>query len=82
MRYKFAKLDFWEELKATIGDIAVNITDSGDEMLFDFGGVALTPAQEAALIKLMTEKPILRGQLAKLVEKSKQRSWSGWKTGK
>lgn len=69
MRYKFKKLDFWEELKNAVGDIPVNITDSGDEILFDFGKAELRPAQEAALVKLMSGKPMLRGKLAKFVEK-------------
>lgn len=69
MKYKFKKLDFWEEFKAAVGNIPANITDSGDEILFDFGEAELTPAQEAALDKLMSEKPMLRGKQAKFVEK-------------
>ena len=69
MRYKFAHLDFWDELKAAIGDIPCNISDSGREMLFDFDTVTFTTTQEAALIKLMETKPMLRGRLAKFVKK-------------
>ena len=54
---------------AAIGDIPCNITDTGDEMLFDFSDVVLTSVQEAALIKLMTGKPLLRGKLARFVGK-------------
>lgn len=69
MRYKFKAIDFWEELGAITGDMPCNIVDSGTELEFDFGPVVLTSAQEAALAKLMVEKPMLRGKLAKLVEK-------------
>jgi len=69
MKYRFQRIDFWGELKAAVGDIPVNVTDSGDEMLFDFFDKTLTTAQEAALNKLMSEKPMLRGKLAKFMEK-------------
>jgi len=69
MKYKFGKIDFWEELKDAVGDIPCNVTDTGDEILFDFFDVTLTPAQEAALIKLMSEKPMLRGEIAKFMGK-------------
>jgi len=68
MKYKFKALDFWEELKAVV-DKPCNITDTGDEMLFDFGAVELTPTQEAALTNLMSTKPLLRGKLARFKEK-------------
>ena len=67
MRYKFTKTDFWEELKAVIGNIPCNVIDTGDELLLDFGAVTLTPAQEAALIKLLSERTLLRGRTAKFV---------------
>jgi len=69
MKYTFKALGFWEELKAAIGDIPCNVIDSGEEITFDFGAVTFNAMQEAALIKLMSEKPMLRGKLAKLVEK-------------
>ena len=69
MKYKFGKIDFWEGLKGAVGDIPCNVTDSGDEMLFDFFDVTLTPTQETALIKLMSEKPMLRGKMAKYIKK-------------
>jgi hypothetical protein len=69
MRYRFGTIDFWEELKAVVGDIPCNVTDTGNEILFDFGDNSLTPTQEAALIKLMGEKPMIRGKLAKFIEK-------------
>lgn len=69
MKYKFRKVNFWEELQVAIGDIPCNITDSGDEMLFEFGELELSAAQEKALAKLMAEKPMLRGKLAKFVGK-------------
>ena len=69
MKYKFGKVDFWEELKGTVGDIPCNVTDSGDEILFDFFDVTLTPVQEVALLKLMSEKPMLRGKMAKYTGK-------------
>ena len=69
MKYKFGKIDFWEELKGAVGDIPCNVTDTGNEILFDFFDVTLTPVQEIALTKLMTEKTMLRGKLAKFVDK-------------
>ena len=69
MKYKFGKIDFWEELKGAVGDISCNVTDTGDEILFDFFDVTLTPVQEIALIKLMSEKPMLRGKMAKYMGK-------------
>ena len=69
MKYKFGKIDFWEELKNAVGDIPCNVTDTGNEILFDFGDITLSPIQEKALIKLMVEKPMLQGNLAKFVEK-------------
>ena len=39
-----------------------------DEILFDFDKT-LTSKEEAALIKLMSEKPMLRGKMARFVEK-------------
>ena len=69
MKYRFKAQDFWTELKAAVDDIPCNVTDNGDEILFDFGDVTLKPSQEAALIKLMAEKPMLRGKLAKFTEK-------------
>jgi len=68
MKYKFGKINFWEELKAIV-DIPCNVVDSGDEIEFDFGKTKLTATQEQALIKLMAEKPMLRGKLSKFVEK-------------
>ena len=69
MKYKFTKLDFWEELKAAIGDIPYNVEDSGDEITFDFGKGKLTPLQEDALKTLMATKPMMRGKLSRFVEK-------------
>jgi hypothetical protein len=69
MRYKFRKLDLWEELKVAVGDKPAKVTDSGHEIIFDFGDTTLTPTQEKALIELMANKPLLRGKLAKFVEK-------------
>ena len=68
MKYKFREIDFWEELKGAVGDIPCNVTDTGDEILFDFDRT-LTYAEEAALIKLMSEKPMLRGKTAKYIGK-------------
>lgn len=68
MKYKFRKADFWEELKTAIGDTPVNVIDSGDEIIFDFGDATLTPAQKTALIDLMKKKPMLRGKSAKFIE--------------
>ena len=68
MKYKFGKIDFWEELKAAVGDIPCNVTDTGDEILFDFDKT-LTPEEETALIKLMSEKTMLRGKVAKYTGK-------------
>jgi len=68
MKYKFRKIDFWEELKAVV-DIPCNVIDSGDEIEFDFGDIGLTATQENALVRLMAEKPMLRGKLSKFVEK-------------
>ena len=68
MKYKFRKIDFWEELKAAVGDIPCNVTDTGDEILFDFDKT-LTLEEETALIKLMSEKPMLRGKMAKYMGK-------------
>ena len=69
MKYKFGKIDFWEELKGAVGDIPCSVIDSEDEILFDFGNITLTPVQEVALIALMSKKPMLRGKLAKFIEK-------------
>jgi len=69
MKYKFEEIDFWEELKSAVGDIPCNVTDSGDEILFDFFDVTLTPIQEATLIALMSKKPMLRGKMAKYMGK-------------
>ena len=68
MRYCFKVLNFWEEFKAAVGDIPCNVTDTGDEILFDFDKT-LTLEEEAALIKLMSEKPMLRGKIAKYIGK-------------
>ena len=68
MKYKFGKIDFWEELKGVVGDIPCNVTDTGDEILFDFDKT-LTLKEETALIKLMSEKPMLRGKIAKYIGK-------------
>ena len=68
MKYKFGKIDFWEELKSAVGNIPCNVTDSGDEILFDFDKT-LTLKEETALIKLMSEKPMLRGKMAKYMGK-------------
>ena len=68
MKYKFGKIDFWEEFKAAVGDIPCNVTDTGDEILFDFDKT-LTLKEEAALIKLMSEKTMLRGKMAKFMGK-------------
>ena len=68
MKYKFGKIDFWKELKNAVGDIPCNVTDSGDEILFDFDKT-LTLKEETALIKLMSEKPMLRGKMAKYMGK-------------
>lgn len=65
MKYTFKAIDFWEELKTAIGEKPMNVTDTGLEMTLDFGDYTLSPAEEAALAKLMTEKPMLRGKLAK-----------------
>ena len=69
MKYLFAGINFWEELKAVV-DIPCNLTDSGDEIEFDFGDKTLTSVQEKALIRLMAEKPMLRGKLSKFVGKT------------
>ena len=66
MRYLFKAIDFWEEL-ATVTTKPVNVVDTGKEITFDFGDTELTTAEEKALIKLMAEKPMLRGKLAKLI---------------
>ena len=68
MRYKFKSVDFWTELKAAVGDKPCSITDTGDEMLFDFEG-KLTLKQESALKALMETRPMLRGKTARFVEK-------------
>lgn len=36
MRYRFKSIDFWEEMKAVLGDILVNVTDTGRETLLRF----------------------------------------------
>lgn len=69
MRYKFKKLDFWEELRAVIGNVPCTVADSGDEIIFDFEDYELTAAEESNLKALMETKPMLRGKLAKFVEK-------------
>lgn len=69
MKYKFRAIDLWEELKSAVGDIPLNIIDSGNEIIIDTFERTLTPAQELALTKLMNEKPMLRGKLAKFIEK-------------
>jgi hypothetical protein len=75
MRYKFSALNLVEELKAAVGvspltggDLPVKVTDSGNEIIFDFEK-DLTPTQEKALTDLMANKPLLRGRLSKFVEK-------------
>ena len=68
MRYCFRVLNFWEELKGAVGDIPCNVTDSGDEILFDFDKT-LTLKEETALVKLMSEKTMLRGKIAKYIGK-------------
>ena len=68
MKYRFRAVDFWTELKAAVGDKPCSITDSGDEMLFDFEG-KLTLKQESALKTLMVTRPMLRGKTARFVEK-------------
>ena len=67
MKYKFRVENLWAELKAVIGDIPVNITDSGDEMILDFGKITLTLEQKTDLINLIEQKPLLRGKTAKFV---------------
>lgn len=69
MRYKFKSVDFWENLKTAVGDRPCNVTDNGEEIIFDFFEYTLTPSEESALIKLMSEKPMLRGKPAKFAEK-------------
>lgn len=69
MKYTFKGIDFWTELQQAVGDIPCSTTDIGDEIVFDFGDQTLTSAQEAALIKLMVEKPMLRGKLSKFIKK-------------
>jgi hypothetical protein len=69
MRYKFKALNLREELKAAVGDKPVKVTDSGAEMILDFGKATLTPTEETALAKLMETKPMLRGKTAKFIEK-------------
>ena len=39
------------------------------DMLLDFGDVTLSAAQEQALLRLIEEKPLLRGRAAKFMEK-------------
>ena len=68
MKYRFEAVDFWTELKAAVGDKPCSITDSGDEMLFDFEG-ELTLKQESALKALMETRPMLRGKTARFVDK-------------
>ena len=68
MRYCFRVLNFWEELKSAVGDIPCNVTDTGDEILFDFDKT-LTLKEETALVKLMSEKPMLRDKMAKYIGK-------------
>ena len=69
MRYRFKSIDFWEEMKGVLGDIPASITDTGRDMLLDFGDVTLSAAQEQALLRLIEEKPLLRGRAAKFMEK-------------
>jgi hypothetical protein len=69
MKYRFRQIDFWEELKVAIGDRPVNIEDSGEEIIFDFGDYALTSQEEANLKTMMGSKPLLRRKLAKFVGK-------------
>jgi len=71
MKYKFKQIDFWEELQAAIGDIPCSVTNTGEEILFDFGDYELTSTEESKLIKLMEDKPLLRNKRAKFVEKGK-----------
>ena len=68
MRYKFKAIDFWEEMRGAVGDIPCNVTDSGDEIIFDFEG-KLTSKQESALKALMETKPMLRGKTARFVDR-------------
>ena len=68
MKYRFQAIDFWEVLRGAVGDIPCNITDSGDEIIFDFEG-ELTLKQESALKALMETKPMLRGKTARFVDK-------------
>ena len=68
MKYKFREIDFWEELK-TVVDAPCRITDSGDEIELDFRELTLTAIQEKTLIRLMAQKPMLRGKLSKFIEK-------------
>jgi len=79
MKYKFVKLDLAEEVKAIIGDKPFKVTDSGNEIVFDFGDkVVLTSTEENTLINLMATKPLLRGKLAKFVKKGEKVEITGW----
>jgi len=69
MRYKFRVVNVWDELKGQLGDLVCNVVDTGDEVIFDFGSVTLTTAQENKLINLLENKVLLRGKLYKFVEK-------------
>jgi hypothetical protein len=68
MKYRFRQIDFWDELKAAV-DRPVNIEDSGEEIIFDFGDYELTSQEEASLKTMMESKPLLRRKLAKFVGK-------------
>jgi hypothetical protein len=68
MKYRFRQIDFWDELKAAV-DRPVNIEDSGEEIIFDFGDYELTSQEEANLKTMMEGKPFLRRKLAKFVRK-------------
>ena len=69
MRYKFKVADLAESILSALGSVPFSVVDTGDELIIDFPGVTLTSMQEAALVKLMAEKPLLRGRVARFVEK-------------
>jgi hypothetical protein len=54
-----------------------NITESGQELIVDYGDVTLTPAQEDKLVELMRTRPLLRGQFSKFTSETEPAQ--GWK---
>jgi hypothetical protein len=46
MKYQFKAIDFWDELKGAVGDKPINVTNTGDEITFDFGSYTLTPSED------------------------------------